>query len=161
LSKTTRESVFVAIRKGAGIVPLDFVEAPRPVRVVSFLGAALPEHCTAAGKIYLVFEAEGGVRSSLPERLERYTDKTIVDRNALLEQIKEISETGYAVERGEFAEDVHSIAVPIRDYTRMLVGALAIVGPSHRLSDEAIRENLGPTLLQAGNDLAKRLGYPR
>ncbi len=161
LSKATKESVFVAIRKGAGIIPLDFVEAPRPVRVVSFLGAALPEHCTAVGKVYLVFEAEGGGRNNLPERLERYTDKTVVDRDALLEQIKEIGETGYAVERGEFVEEVHSVAVPVRDYTRTLVGALSVVGPSHRLTDEAIRKDFGPALLQAGNELAKRLGYPR
>ena len=40
-----------------------------------------------------------------------------------------IGESGYAVERGEFAEDVNAVAVPIRDYTRSLVGTLAVVGP--------------------------------
>ncbi|HET8563234.1 MAG TPA: helix-turn-helix domain-containing protein, partial [Candidatus Binatia bacterium] len=55
LAKSTKESVFVAIKKGHAIIPLDFVEPARAVRVVSFLGAALPSHCTASGKIYLVF----------------------------------------------------------------------------------------------------------
>src|SRR5215467_2945406 len=77
LAKSLKESVFVAVRKGTGIIPLDFVEPPRPVRVVSFLGTALPAHCTAAGKIYLVFEAEGGMSQNFPERLESYTAKTI------------------------------------------------------------------------------------
>lgn len=161
LAKSTKESVFVAIKKGHAIIPLDFVEPARAVRVVSFLGAALPPHCTASGKIYLVFESEGGVNENLPEHLQRHTDKTIVERKLLLEQLKRISETGYAVEQGEFQEDVNSVAVPIRDYTRSLVGTLALVGPSHRMSSERIEKELIPTVVRAGNDLSRRLGYQK
>jgi len=158
LAKATKESVYVAVRKGAGIIPLDFVEPRRAVRVISFLGTALPPHCTAAGKIFLVFESEGGV--VLPERLQGYTDKTIVDKRLLNENIKEIADHGYAVEQQEFIEEVSSVAVPIRDYTRMLVGSLAVVGPSHRFPSESIKSAIAPTILQAGNDLSKKLGYP-
>src|SRR5437762_4126990 len=35
LARNMKESVFVAMRKGKGIIPLDFVEPPRAVRVVS------------------------------------------------------------------------------------------------------------------------------
>ena len=159
LARSIKESAFVAMRKGTGIIPLDFVEPARAVRVVSFLGTALPPHCTAAGKVYLVFEPEGGLSQSLPERLERYTDKTIVDRKVLLDQMKAIGEAGYAVELGEFTEDVTSVAVPIRDYTRTLVGALAVVGPGERLSNDVIRNNIAPAVTKAGSDLSKRLGY--
>lgn len=159
LAKSTKESVYVAIRKGSAIIPLDFVEPVRPVRVVSFLGTALPPHCTAAGKVHLVFEAEGGIGQALPERLERYTDKTIVDRNALQQHLAEVGTSGYAVEKGEFTEDVNGVAVPIRDYTRMLVGSLAAVGPGHRMTDEAIAKNVAPALLHAGHELSKRLGF--
>src|SRR5512144_68148 len=38
LAKSTRESVYVGIRKGGFVMPLDFVEPQRAVRVVSFLG---------------------------------------------------------------------------------------------------------------------------
>jgi IclR family KDG regulon transcriptional repressor len=59
LSKATQESAYVAIRKSDAIIPLDFVEPERPVRVVSFLGTVLPAHCTAAGKAHLTFENLG------------------------------------------------------------------------------------------------------
>jgi IclR family KDG regulon transcriptional repressor len=160
LSKAARESAYVAIRKGSAIIPLDFVEPPRTVRVVSFLGTVLPYHCTAAGKVYLVFEGEGTPGQNLPEHLERFTDQTIVDRNALREQMKIIGETGYAVERSEFAEDVNAVAVPVRDYTRSLVGTLVVVGPAHRFSDEVVNNEIAPVLLTAGTDLSKRLGFP-
>jgi len=159
LAKSVQESVFVAVKKGSGIIPLDFVEAPRAVRVVSFLGTALPPHCTAAGKIYLVFDSENGLNHSLPERLQGYTDKTIVDRGVLSDQMKEIGEAGYALEQEEFTPEVCSVAVPIRDYTRMLVGTLAVVGPSHRLTADAIKKDMAPMILRAGNEISKRLGY--
>jgi DNA-binding IclR family transcriptional regulator len=160
LARSINESVFVAVRKEAGVIPLDFVEPRRAVRVISFLGTALPSHCTAAGKIYLVFESEGGLSQNLPERLESYTDKTIVEKRFLSAQIKEIGEQGYAVEQQEFTREVSSVAVPIRDYTRMLVGSLAVVGPSYRLTPEAIKTVIAPPVLAAGNDLSKKLGYP-
>ena len=160
LSKTVEESVYVAIRKGTSIIPLDFVEAPRPARVVSCLGTALPTHCTAAGKVHIVFEADGGARQGLPSTLTRYTDKTIADLTTLQESLVSVSEQGFAVERGEFSEDVNAVAVPVRDYTRTLVGTLAVVGPSYRLTEEAISQVVARQLLQAGNELSKRLGFP-
>jgi DNA-binding IclR family transcriptional regulator len=160
LSQTTKESAYVAIRKGSAIIPLDFVEPARTVRVVSFLGTVLPSHCTAAGKVHLVYEAEGAPGQNLPENLDRFTDNTIIDRNALREQMKLIGEAGYAVERGEFAEDVNAVAVPVRDYTRSLVGTMAVVGPAHRLTEGAVANNIAPVLLKAGAELSKRLGFP-
>ncbi len=157
---TTGESAFVAVRKGAGIVPLDFIEPPRAVRVVSFLGTALPAHCTAAGKIYMVFDSDGELSRTMGANLKRYTPKTIVDSEALGAQIKEIAVEGFAVEQEEFTEEVSSLAVPIRDYTRMLVGAMAVVGPSHRLTPDVLRNNFATKIVKAGTELSKRLGYP-
>ncbi|MGH7826190.1 MAG: IclR family transcriptional regulator [Candidatus Binatia bacterium] len=160
LVKATRESAFVAVRKGAGVIPLEFIEPPRPVRAVSFLGTVLPTHCTAAGKIFLVFESEGEIGRDLAENPKRHTDKTLVDRKRLLEQLNEISAAGYAVDDGEFIEEVSSVAVPVRDYTRTLVGTLAVVGPSHRITNERLNQEIVPLILEAGNDLSKRLGFP-
>ena len=159
LAKSTRESVYVGIRKGGFVMPLDFVEPQRAVRVVSFLGTALPAHCTAAGKIHLAFESDGSLRQTLSERLERFTDKTIVELSALNDHIGQISAKGFAIEKGEFTDEVNSVAVPIRDYTRTLVGTLAVVGPSQRLNEELIDREIVPTLVRAGDELSRRLGF--
>ena len=159
LVRTTKESAFVAIRKGNAIIPLDFAEPARAVRAVSILGTVLAPHATAAGKVYLAFEAEGGVSQVLPERLERYTERTITARQLLLDQIKEITAAGFAMDQGEFNEDLSSVATPVRDYTRTLVGALAVIGPGHRLTPETIAKEIAPAILRGGGELSKRLGY--
>src|SRR5207237_9267125 len=66
LARNMKESVFVAMRNGKGIIPLDFVEPPRAVRGVSFLGTALPAHCTASGTVQLVVEPGAGLSRSVP-----------------------------------------------------------------------------------------------
>jgi IclR family KDG regulon transcriptional repressor len=159
LARSAGESAFVAVKKGAGIVPLDFVEPSRAVRVVSFLGVVLPAHCTAAGKIYLAFEPEAEAIEALPLPLHSYTNKTITEPKIVSEQIKEIRELGYAVEHGEFMDEVSSVAVPVRDYTRNLVGVLSVTGPSHRLSSDRTKTEITPLILESGSELSRRLGY--
>lgn len=159
LMQSSKESSFVAVKKGTAVIPVDFVESQNAVRVVAFLGSQLPLHCTASGKVHLAFESEEGMSQALSDGLSRYTDKTIVDRNLLLNQLREIRESGYAVERGEFIDEVVSVAVPVRDYTRNLVGSLAITGPAHRLSGEKIQRELAPLILSSGGELSSRLGF--
>ena len=161
LVKSADESCYVAVKKGAAIVPLDFLEPENPVRVVSFIGQTLPLHCTAPGKVHLAFEAGEAAAEILPEKLTRFTEKTIVDREALLRQVREVAGAGYAVDQGEFMPEVASIAVPIRDSSRALVGSLALAGPAHRLTAQRLERDIVPLITEGGSRLSSRLGYQR
>ena len=63
---------------------------------------------------------------------------------------RQIAEAGYSVELGEHIAEVHSIAVPIRDYTRNVVGSLAVSGPAYRMSGERIEKEIAPLMQKAG-----------
>ncbi|MFI5398811.1 MAG: IclR family transcriptional regulator [Candidatus Binatia bacterium] len=158
VAKATRETAFIAVVRDGNAVALDAVEAEQPVRMVSRIGDSLPLHCTAVGKMHLAF-ADDELRSSLPEPLRKFTEKTVVDRHALTQQLKKIAENDYAVDLGEHIEDVRSVAVPIRDYTRAVVGSLAVCGPAYRLSQERLDKEIVPLMLKAGRELSTRLGF--
>jgi IclR family KDG regulon transcriptional repressor len=158
VAKASHETAFIAVMRNGTVVPLDAVEAEQPVRLVSRIGDFLPLHCTAVGKMHLAF-ADEELRNSLPESLQKFTEKTIVDRNALGQQLKRIRENGFAVDLGEHVEDVRSVAVAVRDYTRAVVGSLAISGPAYRLSQERIEKEVVPLMLKAGRELSTRLGF--
>src|SRR4051812_28854142 len=134
LVKECRESAYVAVLRREGMVPLDSVDADQPVRLVSVLGESLPLHATAVGKAQLAFESDDELKARLSDGLKKYTAKTITERAALTQQLRGVQESGFAVDTGEYVEDVRSIAVPIKDYTRRVVGTLAISGPAYRLS---------------------------
>ncbi|HYD50107.1 MAG TPA: IclR family transcriptional regulator, partial [Terriglobales bacterium] len=151
-------TTFVTVLQYGAAVPLEAVEPPQPVRLVSRIGDRLPLHCTAAGKIHLAFSDES-VRNALPDTLQKFTEKTVIDSQVLTQQLKKISDNGYAVDLGENVEDVRSVAVPIRDYTRAVVGSLSLAGPAYRLTQERIEKEIVPLMLKAGLDLSSRLGF--
>lgn len=158
VTKGSRETAFIAVMRNGAAVPLDAVEAEQPVRMVSRIGDALPLHCTAIGKVHLAF-ADDALRAALPDSLPKFTEKTIVDRQALTQQLKKIGENGYAIDLGEHIEDVRSVAVPVRDYTRAVVAGLAISGPAYRLTQERLDKEVVPLMLKAGRELSARLGF--
>ena len=100
VARASRETAFIAVMRNATIVPLDGVETEQAVRLVSRIGDLLPLHCTAAGKLHLAYGDEE-LRVSLPEALPKFTDRTITERGALAQQLKKITENGYAVDLGE------------------------------------------------------------
>jgi IclR family transcriptional regulator, KDG regulon repressor len=154
------ETSYVAIFKEGHVVYLDVVETDLTVRVVSRVGSRLPGHCTASGKIHLAYMTEEEVFSILPQReLTMFTPTTVGDRDSLMKELTIIAEQGFAIDNEEMNLSVRCVAAPIHDYTRRIVGAVSISGPSMRFSDERIEQELAPLVIRAGEDLSTRLGY--
>src|SRR5438128_6052064 len=111
LVRQVRETAYLAVLRRTAMVPVDVVEADRPVRIVSQLGEALPLHSTAAGKAYLAFEQEEDLRTLLADGLPRFTERTVTDRQALAQQLKQVAAAGYAIDTGEHVDDLRAVAV--------------------------------------------------
>lgn len=159
LGQQARETTYVAILRRNAIVPVLVTEADRAVRITSQLGEALPLHCTAVGKVTLAHETDEEQRLLLPDPLPRFSERTVVDRAALASQLKSINSQGYATDMGEHIEDVRAVAAPIRDYTRAVVGTIAIAGPAYRLQAERMEKELAPLVVKAARELSGRLGF--
>ncbi|HEX9777597.1 MAG TPA: IclR family transcriptional regulator [Geopsychrobacteraceae bacterium] len=158
----SNETSYVAIFKDNYTVYLDVVETNLTVRVVSRVGSRLPAYCTAAGKVHMAHMTEEELEELLPAQdFIQHTPTTITSISTLKAELEKIREQGYAIDDEELDPGVRCVAVPIRDYTRRIVGAVSISGPSMRFSDERIEKELIPLALRAGSDLSTRLGYPR
>ena len=155
-----RETAYVTVMRQGKVVPIDMVEPDQAVRIVSHIGESLPLHCTAVGKVHLAFETGEEAQRSLPDSLDVHTEQTITDHGTLKSQLSEVFQNGYAIENGEHLADVQTVAVPIRDYTRTVVGSLAVSGPAYRIGTERLQQELVPLVIQAGRDLSSRLGHP-
>ena len=154
------ETSYVAIFKEGYVVYLDVVETDMTVRVVSRVGSRLPAYCTAAGKVHMAFMSEDEINELLPSnQLQGYTPTTITSRDELMKELSKVAEQGYAIDEEELDLGVRCIAAPIRDYTRRIVGALSISGPSMRISNERIEKELIPLVMEATTELSTRLGY--
>lgn len=161
LMATTGETAVVAVLRANKVIYMDSVETNKTVRAVSRIGAMLPAHCTAVGKVQLAFLAQDDVMRLYPDEvLAGLTPKSIRSRDALLKELKAITEQGYAIENEECDLEVRSIAVPIRDFLRNVVAAVGIVAPANRLSDERLKKDDFIKLLsEAGGMISAKMGY--
>jgi DNA-binding IclR family transcriptional regulator len=119
---------------GAGVLYLDRVEAPWPWRLTLDVGAHVPLHCTASGKLFLAFMSESqreAMFRTLP--LQPITQHSITTAEALRQACALIRDQGYAFDQEEFVLGLVAIAVPVRDTMGEVRAALAVHGPAARL----------------------------
>lgn len=154
------ETAYVTVMRQGTVVPVHAVEPEQAVRIVSPIGRSLPLHGTATGRVHLAFENGPDGRRRLPEGLKGDGAPTAADRERLAAELDRIARDGYALDTGEDAADMRTVAVPVWDHTRAVVGSLAISGPAYRMDDDRLQHELVPLAVRAGRDLSDRLGLP-
>jgi IclR family transcriptional regulator, KDG regulon repressor len=140
LSRGTGESSHFAVRMGDAVVVIARTGGPGAFQLTDRVGVVRPAHCTALGKVILA--------ALRPDQLERFlaraelkpsTEKSITEIPVLLREIEEIRRSGIAFDDAEFNLEVRCVAVPVKDFTGQVVGALGISGPIWRLSIQALQ----------------------
>ncbi|MDY0383315.1 IclR family transcriptional regulator [Trichlorobacter sp.] len=162
LVKECNETTYVAILKDFHIIYLDAEETNMTVRVVPRVGSRLPAYCTAAGKVQIAYMSDEELDHFMPQReLDQFTANTITDRETLKKELRVIAEQGFAIDNEELDEGVRCVGAPIRDYTRRIIGAVSISGPSMRFSDERIKKELTPLVIRAAEEISAKLGFQK
>ena len=102
-----------------------------------------------------------------PEQLERYlathelrrfTAKTMLEPEAMKREIDMVRRDGIGFDDGEFDAEARCVAVPVRDFTGRVAGAIGISGPIWRLSIQALQEKAGQ-VRGAALELSRELGF--
>jgi DNA-binding IclR family transcriptional regulator len=88
----------------------------------------IPAHATAGGKVLLAHRAPWR-ESVLELPLQRVTERTIVDPDAVRSECEVTLARGFALEDGEYRDDVHGVAVPVPDGSGAVMAAIALSGP--------------------------------
>lgn len=132
LAANTGEAVLLGIPVSDRVEIIHHVFCPDDSPQVLLTGQTRPVHATALGKVLLAHTSWLGSRArQLP--LERYTSRTTTSRDALTDEVSRIRAQGYSLEIGEYEGQTSSVAAPIRVYGGLGVGAIAVVGPTHRV----------------------------
>jgi DNA-binding IclR family transcriptional regulator len=126
------------------------------------VGALLPLHATALGKVLLAYDA-GLAAEAVKAPLEAYTRRTLTSAAALRGALAKVREQGWAAEAEEHSSGQSSIAAPIRGYGGFVVGAISISGASDRLCPSVGRADQSAVayLLNAARAISRDLGAGR
>lgn len=129
------ETCNFTMQDGNEVVYLERVETSANVRLHMKAGSRVPLHCTASGKLLLSALPDVSLRRLLgPGPLARYTDRTIVDVDALLRALAKIRASGVGTDVGEYLDGSVCLAVPVRDARNRICAAVAVHGPAPRMT---------------------------
>jgi DNA-binding IclR family transcriptional regulator len=146
------DTFFLVAARGGRLRVLDKVEGTGVLRASPPLGAVVPVHATAVGKLYLA-HAPGELR---PDRSRaRFTDHTLLDDAALAADIELSRRRGYAHNHQEWIEGLSVLAAPILVQGR-LHGAVCVALPVARLSQLG-EPRVASRLLAASARICNRL----
>lgn len=149
----TGETAYLVVARAGRLVTADKVEGTGFIRATPQVGATMPVHATAVGKLYLAFAPER--IELLDDYLEAFTPATITREAALKRELKLTRERGWAANAGEWLRGLSVVAAPIQ-VDDQLLGAVTLATTTARM-EELKLDNIGARLVAAAASARKRL----
>ena len=151
LSADVGETAHLIVLEGRNCRFVDSVEGTQALRTTARIGIAYPAHATSGGKALLAELDESHLLELYPEEeLPPLNERSLSSRAALLVQLREIREHGFAVNVGESEAGISAVGMVQRTSSGAVAGALAVSAPETRLPRERIPEIVDALLRATG-----------
>jgi IclR family acetate operon transcriptional repressor len=145
LAATCKETASLGVLSHGEVVYVAIERAQREIGIQSQVGARHPAHCTALGKVMLADLPDEDVRRLLEQAgMPARTEHTLTSPEALLAELHDVRQRGYALDNEERAYGVKCVAAPIRNAQGRVIGAISASGPAFRVSADTL-----PALISA------------
>lgn len=146
------ETVSLYVKDGLERVRIQAVQSSQAIRRVAPVGARLPLYVGASSKVLVAFSED----SVLEQVLEAANWPAVLDRDAFVRQLEEVRKAGYAISIEEREVGAAAVAAPVFNRSHKLAAALAVSGPSNRLTAEKMHEQ-APILMEFAARMGKML----
>ncbi len=155
LSQEINETCNLTALDGNELLYLDRIESNWPYRIHLPVGSHLPLYCTAAGKLLLAnMKPAWRQRYLKAVTLEKYTKKTILDKDVLKDQLKEVVDQAVGYDSGEYIDGMIALAVPVKNEMDEVLYSIAVHAPSARVSLDDLKLHL-PAMQAAAVKIAE------
>ncbi len=157
LAVDTNETCKLSIVDGTSVRVLYVELSPSGIAPTSRVGTILPMHAGASSKVLLAWASPQVLDTLLAGGLSAYTKQTMIESGQLRSELEAIRGQGIAYDRGEWNENIHAIAVPVRDHRGLVIASMSVVFFSSLPPEE--RETCEAALLAAADRLNRMLGW--
>lgn len=160
LAEETGELASLLVKKKKMGIYLYQREGENAVELDTHLGKRVHLHCTGLGKAILGFRPDDEIDDILDEKgMPRMTRSTITDREEFFEELEEIRERNYAIDKEERLNGLRCIAAPITDSKNLAIASISVSCPIHRVSDDFFFNTLPEQVLGAANVIEIKQNY--
>lgn len=159
LVEQTGETAHLCVLDDTDVVYLAKVQSARALSMPSSVGRRNPAHCVGVGKAILAFLPRGRLDGFLTAvRYVRVTPRTLTSRGALLENLAATRRRGYAIDEGEFHDELWCVGAPVFDHSGDVVAGISVAGPWFRMSP-ALLPKLAEHVMAAARRISRQLGH--
>jgi IclR family KDG regulon transcriptional repressor len=139
LWQETGESIHLGILHDVSVVYVMKYESRHSIRMYSQVGRRAPLYCTGLGKAILAW-LPPEKRTELLRQLSlvRYTPRTLVELDSLLQDLEETRRRGYAIDNAEHEDFVRCVAAPILGPDGVPVASISIAAPVFRMTEDKL-----------------------
>lgn len=158
LNEDTRESVLLAVLRGSSLITQLCIASPLRSEADAY-GTVNPRaaHALALGKAILAWLPEGELTRVVADNgLPGFTEQTITSLPALAEELRLVRRSGFALEDGEFRDELVGLGAPVRDASGAIVGSIGITIGRRRAS-ETYRQHIVQAVTRCARDLSARM----
>jgi len=154
------ETFNLTILDETDILYIDRVKTKKILDINLEIGSKLPAFCTSMGRVLLASLPLAKARLLL-ERSARtaFTRYTITDTTALMTILDDVRIQGYAVNHGEMAAELLSVAAPVRNIDGEVVAAVNMAVNADHYDRAAVKATLIPAVISVAERISKALGY--
>jgi DNA-binding IclR family transcriptional regulator len=158
LAARSNESVRIGTLHGGRALVVHHVFRPDNSRQALEVGALLPGHASALGKVLLAHNPYA-TDELIAEGLASFTTRTVTEPETLRTELADVRDRGWASDVEELVAGEVSLAAPIQDRRGATVGAIGISGPIERLSENGSpRSELISFVREAARSVSRDLG---
>ncbi len=158
LAVGSRFNVGLGTRAGKQMVYTDACEGDALISLRLLPGSRIPIATSAMGRAYLAFLEPDERAAVLADVRSRYDDDWPTVLHGVDAAIADFGQNGFCCSIGEWHKDINGVAVPIRAASGEPIHVLNLGGPAYALSEQELRENLGPRLIEAVRKIEAALG---
>jgi IclR family transcriptional regulator, pca regulon regulatory protein len=158
LGHRTEESIALSVLEGTESLTIASSAPRRIVGIFTRVGTHLPALSTATGRILLAGKPDDAIREILRSaRIQKLTPKTKTSPHQILEEIRGIRRSGYALNDEEVEVGLRVIAVPVRDTGGSVIASMCVSTYSSRYEVGQLTEKFLQPLLNASEQLQRLL----
>jgi len=152
LRDQTNETAWLGMLDGHSVIYLDQASNRHVTVNVDWVGRRQALTDGVTGRLLLAFQPA--------DVIERLVDEAAPGAVGLSDvELASVRRRGHAVCVGDADDSYTGVAVPIHDHRGAVVAAIALGGPTYRVSPERLEEELVPMALRAAARVSEALGH--
>lgn len=158
LSEEIRESVSAAVLDKHDVVYVSGAQYHRILSIGITVGARFPAASTATGRVLLAAQPKekwDRIIQDLP--LTKLTDRTVTDPEEFRSILEDVRQKGWCMVDQELEIGLISIAMPARDQSGALAGAINVGVPTIRMTPEEMVETVLPRLQETVDNISRAI----